>query len=87
MPATTVCAPFAPYITVPPQVFPVGIGVLPVASVLMVPLFAIVDEPPNDKVLVLKSNVPPAVVVNAPFTVILPLAVSVPLVLLKVKLV
>ncbi len=85
-----VCTPaVAAYIIVPPQLLPVGIGTALVAvgtAVLMVPLLVIVDKVPDRVYAFVKSSVPPAVVIRVSLTIKAPLAVLVPLVLLKVKL-
>ena len=69
----------------PPHVLPEANGVAEVLAVLMVPLLVIVPKVPN-KVLAAMLNVPPAVVVSAPFTTKLPPAVFVPIELLRLKL-
>ena len=62
-----------------------GIGVADVFCVLIVPLLLMADGDPSNW-LATMFNMPPDVVVKVPLTVILPEAVSVPLVLLKVRL-
>jgi hypothetical protein len=72
-----------------PQFIPAGIGVALVAvgtSVLIVPLFATVDSIPLKINAAVRSKVPPALVVNVPFTAIFALAELVPLPLLKDRL-
>ena len=86
VPAMMVCPPDdKAYLMVPVHVFPEGSGVALVLEVEMVPLFVIVvNVPPS--VYVLKSSIPPAVVVSVLLTTMFPQTVFVPLVLLCVRL-
>ena len=74
----------ASYCTVPPQVSPVGNGAPDVFWVLIVPVLLTV-VPPRVKVAILKISLALVLLLRV-VTVILPLAVCVPLVLPKVKI-
>ena len=79
---TTVCAPDASYWIVPPHVLLAVKGVPDTLCVLIVPRLFIVVTPRSEVVI---SRVPPAVVFKV-VAVMAPPAVSVPLVLLSVKM-
>ncbi len=87
VPPITVCALVLAYSIVPPQV-PAGKdnGVADVAVGHVVLILPLLDKVVvTDKVLLTIANVPPAVVVNVPLTLIAPPAVLIPPVLLSVN--
>src|SRR5574343_283151 len=81
VPGTAVCAALPAYSIVPPQVLPLGIGVVLVVvgtDVLIVPLLLMVASVPDNTPAVDISRVAPFTTVSVPAMFTLPVAVFVP---------